>query len=409
MALSDKWQNVKAKVTGTPDQDSGSDPRPPEDTLPDSPALHGDEAAVPAPDLGKKVRDAVDKFNGNGEESYSVWKRSSKRALMIGIALVIVLGYVFFFTTPLYIKDKEADNDPTPVGEAQIFGEDSDKSMTIDTWRYSPSQGLMEIKLDVTNEAYDGRDNYVFGTEFQGADETEAASVRIEPMVTDPDFIVLIVHNIPQEWVSMGLTVYYPGETKGDPLLELYASESSISKVDRLKPLSSNGYRAAVVDEQIAALKKREKALNRQIAANNQTISNMDKEAQRINGKLALDTEEEQAQDEQSLQDIQQRQQDLETQNEDTQLQIAKLNSQIAQLTKKRDAYFGLTDETDRTSAPAVTGKAKPTKIGDAAVKLQTTQPVQKAKAPNGAGKSKKASPAASGKTKARPAKAAGS
>lgn len=408
MALSDKWQNFKSKASGTPAEDSGSDPRPPEDHLPDSPTLSGEEAAAPAPDFGKKVRDAVDRLNGSSEDSYSVWKRSSKRALMIGIALVIVIGYLFFFTSPLYIKDKEADNDPTPVGEPQYFGEDTDKSMTIDTWRYSPSQGLMEIKLDVTNEAYDGKDSYVFGTEFQSADETAASAVRIEPMVTDPDFIVLIVHNIPQEWVSMGLTVYYPGETKGEPLLELYASESSISKVDRLKPLSSNGYRAAVVDEQIAAIQKRVKALNRQIAANNQTISNMDKEAQRINGQMALDTEAEQAADQQSLANIQERQQELEAQNEDTQLQIAKLNSQIAQLTKKRDAYFGLTDDTDRTSAPAVTGKAKPTRIGDAAVKLQTTQPAQKAKAPKDSGTSGKSSPARSGTAKAKPAKAAG-
>lgn len=424
MALPDKLQFLKTKSSdpaesesssGTPDRDDQT----PEEKLNDSP-LTG-PAKVQTQDWSQKLKKARDRMNGTGEETYSVWKRSSQRVIMMVIALVIVLGYVFFFTSPMFIKDKEADNDPTPLGEAQAFGEDGDKSMTIDTWRYSPSQGLMELKLDVTNEAYDGRDRYVFQPEFQGVDESELSSVWVEPMVSDPDFIVLIVHNVPADWVGIGLEVFYPGHTKSDPLLELYASADSITRVDHLKLLTSNGYRAAVVDEQIAGVQKQIRTRQKQIQANNTRISNMDKEAQRINSKLALDTEDEQAGDQQSLEAIQEQQQDLEAQNDQLQSEIGQLNLQIAQLTKKRNAYFGKNEDSEDSLTPAKGAAAKggETQVGGAAVKLDPTEVTQKASAPKAArpassvkGKGKaatstrKAKPKAKGTASAKPASA---
>lgn len=292
--------------------------------------------------LSKQISSAVDRMNGTGKAAYSVWSRGSKRVVMYIIVAVILLGYVFFFTSQLWVKDKVSANDPTPVGEAQTFGTDGDKSFTIDTWHYSPSQSLMELKFNVSNNAFDGKDSYDFTVGYQNAKGlTDPKCVQ---MVKDPDYVVLIIRNVPEEWTSIQVSLYYAGHVEGDPLLNFYASNDSIAKYSHIKILSSNGYRAELVDEQIAGLQKQKVSLQKKIDQNNQKIQNMNKTMQEINSRMALDTTDEQDTDKDKLNEIKTEQANLKASNDGFEAQIGGINKDISQLEKKRDAYLGKSD-----------------------------------------------------------------
>lgn len=329
--------------------------------------------------LSKGVKTAVDRFNGTGTAKYNVWSRSSKTVLMYAILIVIIIGYVFFFTSPLWVSEKTAAEDPTEIGTAQTFGEDGEKSFTIDTWRYSPSQNLMEIKFKVANNAFDGKDLYNFTVGYQGA--KNYSTPGIEQMVQDPDYVVLIVRNIPTEWTSICVSLYYAGQNveNTEPLLNFYASSDSISRVSHIQILSSNGYRAALVDERISALNKRKASLQKSIDANNKKSAAMDKSMEEITERMTLDTDEEKENDESAISDIKSQQGELKAANDQAKEQIAALNKEIGQLEKKRASYFAKPKkETDKTTSKTKGKKSSDKKktaekVSESAVKVKET------------------------------------
>lgn len=329
--------------------------------------------------LSKGVKTAVDRFNGTGTAKYNVWSRSSKTVLMYVILIVIIIGYVFFFTSPLWVSEKMAAEDPTEIGTAQTFGEDGEKSFTIDTWRYSPSQNLMEIKFKVANNAFDGKDLYNFTVGYQGA--KNYSTPGIEQMVQDPDYVVLIVRNIPTEWTSICVSLYYAGQNveNAEPLLNFYASSDSISRVSHIQILSSNGYRAALVDERISALNKKKASLQKSIDANNKKSAAMDKSMEEITERMTLDTDEEKENDESAISDIKSQQGELKAANDQAKGQIAALNKEIGQLEKKRASYFAKPKkETDKTTSKTKGKKSSDKKktaekVSESAVKVKET------------------------------------
>lgn len=345
----------------------GEDEKKDEKDKGSSSPLSRDNLSHGVDELSKRVRNTVDKINGESKASYSVWGRSSKRTVMYIIMIVILFGYVFFFTSPLWITEKTASHDPTPVGEAQTFGEDGNKSFTIDTWRYSPSQSLMEIKFNVSNEAYDGKDLYDFTVGYQGT--KGEVSTEVEQMVRDPDFVVLIICNVPEKWAGICINVYYPGKTDGDPLLSFYANNDGMSKVQHIKILSSNGYRASVVDEQIDSLKAQKASLQKKIDTNNKKIANMDRSIQEINERMPLDTDDEKETDQENLGNIEMQQSTLKTNNEDLKSQIGAVDKDISQLQKKRDAFFGKSGADSGTKKKSKNAKTD----SGAAVKVKKT------------------------------------
>lgn len=330
--------------------------------------------------LSKGVKTAVDRFNGTGVAKYNVWSRSSKTVLMYAILIVIIIGYVFFFTSPLWVSEKTAAEDPTEIGTAQTFGEDGEKSFTIDTWRYSPSQNLMEIKFKVVNNAFDGKDLYNFTVGYQGA--KNYSTPGIDQMVRDSDYVVLVIRNIPTEWTSICVSLYYAGQNveNAEPLLNFYASSDSISRVSHIQILSSNGYRAALVDEHISALNKRKASLQKNIDANNKKSTAMDKSMEEITERMTLDTDEEKENDESAISDIKSQQGELKAANDQTKEQIAALNKEIGQLEKKRASYFAKPKkESDKSKTDSKSKSKKPSdknkteKVSESAVKVKET------------------------------------
>lgn len=345
--------------------------------------------------IRKKVND-VDDGNGSTPASSAVYTRTSKRTMLMIIVLVIVLLYVFFFTSPLWVTQKEAVYEATPIGEAQTFGDDGKKSLTLTSLKYSPSQAMMELQITPTNDTYDGKNSYEFHPSFTGTKGFQTKNPEVETMVEDEDLIVILIHNIPKTWNGMKLEAFYKGEAKGDSLADFFANFDSISKVNHIKVLSSNGYRAQIVDNQIASLQKQIQQYQKSIDTNNKQMANMDKESERVNSDMAIDTDTEKANDQKRLDDIREDEQGLQAENATSQKQIAKLNKQIAQLQKKRNSYFEVSDSGTLTPDKSTSKLDKGEKAKGSEVAIQTTRSQKEAKAPKGEKNAKPASKSAS-------------
>ena len=78
--------------------------------------------------------------------------------LIIGPLLMIIVVYaVFFIAAGLMTAPSLA----TPLNENRSFDEDT-RTISLLEATYSPSQELMEIKLQLHNNDFDGIENYVY-------------------------------------------------------------------------------------------------------------------------------------------------------------------------------------------------------------------------------------------------------
>lgn len=349
------------------------------DTKKSTSALNSLEQSIEK--IRKKVND-VDDTNGSTPSASAVYTRTSKRTVLLVTVLVLVLIYVVFFTSPMWVKEKVATYSPTPIGEVQSFADMGKKSLTLQSWRYSPSQQLMEIYILPHNETFDGKDSYEFHPSFTGVKGFQTKDPSVEMMVSDEDLIVFLIHDVPKTWNSIKVQAFYKGEAKGDSLADFCANYETISKVNHIKTLSSNGYRAQIVDNQIASLQKQIQQLQKSIEANNKQIANMDKESERINSDMAIDTDTEKESDQENLDEIQSDEKALQQSNASSQKRIANLNKQIAQLQKKRNSYFEVSDTGTLTPDKSTSKLNQGDQTKGSEVAIQTTRSQKEAKAP---------------------------
>lgn len=359
----------------------------------------------------KKVAE-IDSGSGVKAASDEVYTRVKKRTVIILIMVAILAGYIFFFTSPYWMNQKKSTYEATPLNEEQVFvsssstdssGQEGSKSMTIQSWIYSPSQAMMEVKLIPESTIYDGKDQYEFRVTFPDYKGLSSAKPSVETRVNDDNLIVLLIHNVPAaKWKTVDLQLYYQGETNQEALLDLYALNESMSKVNSIPRLSSNEYRAQIVDQQITQLQKQITSLQKQIRKNEQTIANMDSRAGEINENLALDTDSEKKKDQEQIEDIHGQESELQGTNKSLNKQISGIRKQIAQLQKKKDALINPIDSGDLSESKESKDSDKlsqktSSKASDVAI--ATTKPEKKAEAPK-SGKSGKKSSSGSKKTK---------
>lgn len=83
--------------------------------------------------------------------------RKNKESLsFIIIIFLLTGGYLFFFTSTLWMPPSADASYLTPVGKEVIW---DDRTITINRWQYSKEQQEMEVEIMVDNKSYDGKIN----------------------------------------------------------------------------------------------------------------------------------------------------------------------------------------------------------------------------------------------------------
>lgn len=210
-------------------------------------------------------------------------KLQHKNFIIRAFIIFLFLGYGFFFTSTLW-GDNEAVK-ATPYADVIIK---HDRNLTLDTWKYSKDQNLMEVQLSIQNNALDGYDQYTFK-----AIDKEHGFLTVDPILEAPDLIVLQFH-VPSSWQSLSLQLYFPDEVASGDFQSFYMNRESVESVSEIKTLSENGYRIEKCKRDITYTEKAIQEAQKKIEDNNNRILTYEQEIQTIENDMIYQTSKEQ-------------------------------------------------------------------------------------------------------------------
>lgn len=160
--------------------------------------------------------------------------RKNKESLsFIIIIFLLTGGYLFFFTSTLWMPPSADASYLTPVGKEVIW---DDRTITINRWQYSKEQQEMEVEIMVDNKSYDGKNKYTFS-----AVELRGNKLKTAVKVSDEDWIVVQIKDIPRRWSDVSLRMNVDG--KNTTTLKLYTNLNDVSNVKKIESLDYVGYK----------------------------------------------------------------------------------------------------------------------------------------------------------------------
>ena len=107
-------------------------------------------------------------------------KRSN--TFLYSFMIIFVFGYLFFFTSSLWMPATYTGVDITPIGKTVNAGE---RAITVDAWNYCPEQKKMEIMIEIENNSIDGIDRYDWKV------RTREGVLEVKAVLEATDFVVL--------------------------------------------------------------------------------------------------------------------------------------------------------------------------------------------------------------------------
>lgn len=209
------------------------------------------------------------------------FKKNKESIRFFIIIFFFVGGYVFFFSSMYWMPASADASYLTKVGIENTW---NNRNITINRWDYSEEQGVMEVELSVENKSYDGKNTYAFS-----AVDLRGRKLTIDMKITDADWIVLQIKDIPDKWSDVSLRMEVDGENK--ERLKLYTNINDVNKVESIKSLNRVGYLQKRFESEICNYKKEAECKQGEIKVLNQEITEVKKEIDRLTEEKLYQTE----------------------------------------------------------------------------------------------------------------------
>lgn len=166
--------------------------------------------------------------------------KREQNKLLIGFAVVFFVGYVFFFTSNIWMPRSYEDVRVTKIGS---MVEANDRKVTLISWSYCEEQHLMEVVLDISNASIDGIEQY----NFTAFDRNEGMC-EVTKVIDTPNFIVLQIRKVPSRWTELSLRLDADSSlanqaTAGFTTMRFYTSKRVVDRVDDITVKSEKEYR----------------------------------------------------------------------------------------------------------------------------------------------------------------------
>ena len=185
------------------------------------------------------------------KEIYRRYRRNNSKHLIIGL-IVIILGYIFFFTSPLTFH-KRSETKYTDIGETVFF--DNDVTFKISSWCYQEDKSLMEVVLNVNNKSLDYYESEFVFKAFSNHIE-EAAGVdecKVEKQIEMFNFISLWIYDIPKDFNTCALYISAAGADNA-PIIQIYTCSEQVERVDVIEKKDIKTYKSQEYEAKIAEL-----------------------------------------------------------------------------------------------------------------------------------------------------------
>lgn len=195
----------------------------------------------------------------NGKKSAGSWILLS----------VLVGGYLFFFSSTLWMPSSQQYVEPTKLYEIQPLEE---QQIYITRWEYSEEEQAMQIALELESKSLIEQK-----LSFEAVERT-AGELNITAVVEQADHIVFYIANLPEKWKEVSLRVW--GEDQ-DSMIRLYTNVDSVVRtagglpgkdtmsceIYRLEgQMMYDAYRISEREEEIASLEEENGSLEKRIS-----------------------------------------------------------------------------------------------------------------------------------------------
>ena len=124
-------------------------------------------------------------------------ERTGNRILK-GFLIIFFLGYAVFFTSRLWLPTPYEGVAITPIGKSVTV---EDRTLTIDSWKYSKEQREMEIIVEVNKTSLDSVNTYNWSV------ATATGKLDTKAVHESKDIVVLKVTNVPRRWTELALNM----------------------------------------------------------------------------------------------------------------------------------------------------------------------------------------------------------
>lgn len=249
---------------------------------------------------------------------YGLKKRKGNFIFFI-ILFFFAGGYLIFFSSTVWMPAGSAADLLSAPGEDITW---QDRTFTIFRWEYEKEGGVMEVELDVENNAFDGQDLY----EFEAADRM-GDELTVVPVIEEPDWIVLRIEGVDESFSEMSLRVRVAGAQSQDPL-RLYTNANDVDTVSVLDKKSRAGYKKERIVREIEKYKEQIQEKEKKIESLTGRTNQMEEEINRLSQEAEYQTEEQRTESSGRMDDIR-------AEINSNQEEIQKLTAEIQELNKR--------------------------------------------------------------------------
>lgn len=218
--------------------------------------------------------------------------KKEQNKILIGFAIIFLVGYTFFFTSNLWMPRSYEDAKVTEIGSSI---EANERKITLISWTYCEEKHAMEVVLEIANTSLDGIEEYRFT-----AYDKDEGRCEVEKRIDKSDLVVLDISKVPSRWTSMSLRMNAESgntntETENFSTIRLYASKRVIDRVDDITAKSEKEYRTISCNLKIEKIDEEIEAALGEIKECEETIASADKRIDELNAKLEYETKDEKA------------------------------------------------------------------------------------------------------------------
>lgn len=249
--------------------------------------------------------------------------RSTNRFLYMFL-IVFAGGYLFFFTSTLWLPSTYVGVDVTPIGRTVSAG---DRNVTVDAWTYDSEQKVMEILIEVENNSIDGIDRYRWSV------KTRSGTLPVTQIAEASDFVVLHADKVPSDWTEVSLNMeMYPRDrlkAKDFEPITIYVNDRMVAVSDQILKRSKTEYRRQAYQSKIDAFRKEIKKLQVKASEAKRSMDEADKKVAEIQEKMAYQTRSEMDESNQLIEELLTKKANLKDEKDGYEKEIQELQEKI--------------------------------------------------------------------------------
>lgn len=240
-----------------------------------------------------------------------------RSVLFVLVAFLVLAGYIFFFTSPLFFPD-QTDVTFSELGQEEEFS--TGRSVKLERWDYDDRKRIMEVEVSFKNEVFDANNNYAISARIQKNNKIKKLDTKV--VFDSVDMCVIQILNLPKKDTVISLTI--EAAVEDTTACRFYSSYTHAYATSIEEPQEEKYYRIlrlSRLSESYAQTLSEKEQLQTE---NNEKIQNIHKTIDELEKDIVYQTHDE---------------------AEKTQEQISSYYAEIEELQKQNDVFLKDIDE----------------------------------------------------------------